>query len=204
MAILNVYLKTIQHLNERGYIYVWANLLWIALTLPVITAPAAWAGLAHLTHCAHTARQVSLSDFWEGFRANFWRGLVIGLITVVILMINVTNFLAFQPANPLVMTTLRAIWIGTILIWFSIQLYMWVLLDEMANPTLIGALRNAAVMVALNPLFTLGLWPGILIIAILSTVLTPAWLLLTGSMIAVLGTTAVLDRVREAKDSSAL
>ncbi|MEO1286758.1 MAG: DUF624 domain-containing protein, partial [Chloroflexota bacterium] len=71
MRILRFYWQSAKHLNYRGYVYIWANLLWIALSLLVITAPAAWAGLSVLAHRSHTKRQVTLDDFWDGFKQYF-------------------------------------------------------------------------------------------------------------------------------------
>lgn len=198
MAVLRVYWRTIRHLNLRGYVYVWANLLWLLLSLPLITAPAAWAGLMRLSHKAQTQPHADLNDFWEGFRANLLRGALIAVLTFGIVFINVTNLLAFRASTEPLVMPMRVIWISIIVFWLSMQLYLWGLLEEMEQPTLIGGLRNAALMVLQNPLYTLGLWPGILLLVALSMIFIPAWFLLTGSAIAALGTSATLDRLRAA------
>lgn len=198
MALYSVYRRAITHINLNGYIYIWANLLWIALSLPLITAPAAWAGLVHFSHTAQTRKRVNLSDFWDGFTANFWRGVVIGLITLCIIIVNVTNLLAYSTETDALTIVFRIVWVSAVLFWLSIQLYFWQILEEMESPTLIGGLRNAALMVIQNPMFTVGIWIGIVVLAILSTVFFPAWMLLTGSSFAILTTTAVLDRLRAA------
>ncbi|HRL13955.1 MAG TPA: DUF624 domain-containing protein [Aggregatilineales bacterium] len=198
MAVLRVYWRTLKHISLRGYVYVWANLFWVLLTVPIVTAPAAWAGLARLSHAAHTRPTVSLSDFWDGFRAHFWRGLILGAVTALIVVVNVSNLLAYASDDGALMPFLRAAWITAIIFWLSLMLYVWVIFEEMEQPTLIGGLRNALIMVLRSPFFTLGLWPGIILLAVLSTIFFPAWLLLTGSTIAALGTTAVLDRLEAA------
>jgi uncharacterized membrane protein YesL len=92
----------------------------------------------------------------------------------------------------------RLFWIMALLVWFSVQLYMWTLFYEMENPSLWQALRNAAVMVYLNPWFTLSLWALIIPIAMISVVIPALWLLLTGSLFAIVGTDAALDRLYKA------
>ena len=198
MAVLRVYWKTIRHINLCGYIYIWANLLWFALSLPIVTAPAAWAGLVHLSHKAQTKPRVNLDDFWEGFKANFKRGLVVGGLTLVILVMNLSNLATYGADGSLMSSALRALWAGAIVLWFSLLFYLWPLLMVMETPTLIGAFRNAGLMLLRNPLYTLGLWLGIAALVIFSLIFIPAWILLTGSVIAALATTATLDRLRAA------
>lgn len=198
MGILRVYWQTARHVNQRGYIYVWANMLWALMSLPIITAPAAWAGLVHLSHVAQTQQQVSMSDFWDGFRASFWRGLVVGFVTLIVLAVNLTNLVVYAPGEGVGAFTLRVVWISAVIVWLSILLYLWPLLEEMETPTLLGGLRNAALMLLRHPFFTLGLWPGIVLLAVVSTIFFPAWMLLTGGFIAALSTTATRDRLRAA------
>lgn len=198
MAVLRVYWKTIRHINTCGYIYIWANLLWFALSLPVVTAPAAWAGLVQLSYKAQTSPQVSLDDFWQGFRANLRRGLIVGLLTLVIVVMNLSNLATYGGDGSLVAGGLRWLWATAIGLWFTLLLYLWPLLAVMETPALAGGFRNAALMLVQNPLFSLGLWLGVAALIFFSLILLPAWILLTGSLIAALATTATLDRLRSA------
>jgi uncharacterized membrane protein YesL len=198
LAALRVWWRTLRHIYQRGYLYVWGTLCWALLTLPIVTAPAAWGGLVRMSHTALTSPTASLRDFWDGFKENLRRGLVVALVNVVIIVINVVNLLSYQGLVGLQYDLLRTVWIGSLAAWFSVQLYAFPLLYEMEKPSLVGAFRNAALMLLLNPLFTLLLWVGIVPIAILSSVFPALWLLLTGGIFAALGTIAVLDRLAAA------
>src|SRR5690606_40367795 len=58
----------------------WANLAFVALSLPLITLPAAYSALQRVGHLAHTdPSEANLSAFWETFRANLIRALPWGL-----------------------------------------------------------------------------------------------------------------------------
>ncbi len=191
--------RGLRNVNHRGYIYVWGNLLWLMLSLPIVTAPAAWAGLIRLSRTAQTAPSVNLDEFWQGFRDNLRRGFVLGVLNLVVVGINVVNLAAYWTQPGVGATVLRWVWLLALLVWFSIQLYLWPLFYEMKEPTLRGAFRNAAVMVYLNPLFTLGLWLVILPLVILSTFLfAVAWILITGGLLAAIANAAVLDRLEKA------
>jgi uncharacterized membrane protein YesL len=195
MAVLRVYWRSLKHLYLRGYIYVWANLLWVALSIPIITAPAAWAGLVHVSYKAQTQPTVSLEDFWEGFKANLPRDTLIGLLTALVLFVNYSNLYAYPFNGEVTRTLLNVVWFSAMLLTISLYFYLWVILEQMVTPTLLGGIFNALLMVLKNPFFTLGILLGIVVIMGISTVLFPLWFLLTGSSIAVLTTTAVLDRL---------
>jgi uncharacterized membrane protein YesL len=198
MSILRVYGRTLLNLNLRGFLYVWANLLFFLLCLPVITAPAAWAGLIRLSHRVQTQPNPSLDDFWQGFREHFWRSSGLGLISLLIVILNISNFLAYSGASGLLATLMRGVWIGIPLLWFSLLLYVWPLLEEMQEPNLRGALRNAFFMFLQNPFFTLALWPVVLLLFFLSFMLPVAFALITMSSIATLSSCATLDRLKAA------
>lgn len=195
MAVIRVLRQTVQHLNHRGYLFVWANVLCLVGMLPLITAPIAWAGLTVLAQRSVTQRQVSLEDFWEGCKRHFWRGLAVTFWNVVIVGINVLNLWAYATDPSPTASFLRPIWLGTLLVWATIQLYLWPILHQMQTPTLLGAFRNAGVMMLLNPLFTVGVWLALIVLWSISTVLTAMWLLLTMSVMALFLTIAVMDRL---------
>ena len=198
MALLHIYWQSIKHLNHRGYIYVWANLFWIALTLPIVTAPAAWAALNVLAHRARTRPSVNMDDFWEGFRSHFKRSLLNGLLTLCIVIINISNLLGYSNQTGLIMMVMRLVWLLTLLIWFSAQLYLWTILEEMETPTYWLGLRNALVMVIRTPITSLLLTFTASILFAFSIAFFPLMMLLTGSLIAILGVHAVLHHLHAA------
>jgi uncharacterized membrane protein YesL len=151
-----------------------------------------------LSHLAQTTPHVDLNDYWDAVRENLWRGLALGLITALLLWINLSNLYSYQHETGLFIWLLRGLWIGTLFIWFSLQIYLWPLYYEMENPRLSIAFRNAFLMIILNPLFTLALWLVIVLVAFLSTILPAVWLLLTVSFLACLCAGATLNRLRAA------
>lgn len=190
--------RGLRHLEQRGYIYIWGNLWWFVLSLPVITAPAAWAGLMRLGYVAHRDPGVNLDAFWDGFRSNLRRGFVLALLNAIVIGINLVNLWGVQAQSGLTYDVLRSVWLLVLALWFTVQLYLWPLFYAMDDPTLWGAMRNAAAMILLNPLFTLGLWLGLALILAFSMVFFIAWVLLTGGALAAIANSAVLDRLRAA------
>lgn len=195
MAAFRIAWQTIRHLNHRGYIYIWANLICAACMLPIVTAPAAWAGLVYLTYQMHRAPHADLNDYWQGFRENLRRGLWVTLLNAAVISVNVVNLMAYRDLHDPFTDAMRFVWFGTLALWFTVQLYLWPILMHMVTPTLKGALRNALVMVILNPVFTLVVWVILFALWSLSTLLVAAWLLLTLSVMSIFLTRAVLDRL---------
>ncbi|MBI5931936.1 MAG: DUF624 domain-containing protein [Chloroflexi bacterium] len=205
MAILQgwrVVLKGMNSVRLNGYAYIWGNLAFLLLSLPIITAPAAYSALVRVAH--ETQTQPSTADlglFWETFRANFWRALPWGVANLAFVGITFSNFLAYNNVPGFTVYILRLAWLAASLGWWGVVLYTWTLFYEMENPSVWGATRNALVMTLKNPLFTLAVVLGVTLLSVISTVLTMLWILLTWSVIAAIGTAAVLDRLAEFRSS---
>lgn len=197
MRILRFYWQSVKHLNYRGYIYIWANLMWVSLTLLIVTAPSAWAALSILAHRSYTRQQVTLDDFWAGFKQYFWIATLNGLITLVIFVVNIANLISYTPVDMLG-NIISFFWWLALLLWSGIQLYLWVIYEELKEKSLWTAYRNAFVMVLRNPIFTLALLVATILVLLLSVAVPPLLILLTGSMLTILGTGAALDCLNHA------
>jgi uncharacterized membrane protein YesL len=190
--------RGLRHFNHRGYIYVWGNVVWFLLSLPIITAPAAWAAMVRMSFIAQTTPTADNTDLWEAFRAYWRQGLVMGVANILIVGVNLYNLAAYWNAPDSIFILLRGVWILILAAWLVVQFYLWPLFFAMKEPALGGALRNALVMAILNPGFTLGVWLVAIVVLILSTTLVIPWILLTGGALASIATAAVLDRLEAA------
>jgi uncharacterized membrane protein YesL len=187
----------------NGYPYIWSNLAFVALSLPLVTAPAALSALFHVGHLAHTdPSEADLAAFWGAFRSNLWRALPWGVFNVLFAIINFNNLLAFASINSPVAVTLRAVWMIASVVWLGELLYTWPIYYEMSEPTVFGATRNALIMVIRNPVFTVVIVLVIGVVAVISTLLFASWLLLTWGAIASMANAAVLDRVERFRAAS--
>jgi len=89
----------------------------------------------------------------------------------------------------------QTIWVAAGIVWMGILLYTWPIYYEMEHPDLWGATWNAAVMVFINPVFTLVLILCTSIIVVLSIIFIAAWALLTWGAIAALSNAAAINRL---------
>lgn len=183
--------------ERYGWLYVVTNLMAVALSIPIITAPAAFAGLSRLSHTAQTGLTATYADFWQGVRDHFWRGIIAGIANVIVPGILWANFYGYRNQTDLLAVWLRLMWIVILVFWLGIQLYLWPMLEEMQQPNLRGAVRNAAIMLLQNPLFSLTLLVAVSLIAAISTALIVPWLLFSESVIACIANAAVLNRLEK-------
>jgi uncharacterized membrane protein YesL len=190
-----VWRRALRHLNHYGYRYVWANLAWFVLSLPLITAPAAWMGLIRMSHDLHTGKTSGLNEFWETFKQQLGRSVVMFVLNVLVIGINVSNLLSYRGIDNTFYAVLRTVWLCVLVVWIVAQFYLYPILLEMEKPNLLQGFRNALVMMILNPLFTLGIMLGVIALLVLSSLFIVIWGLLTGSLLAIVATSAVLDRL---------
>jgi uncharacterized membrane protein YesL len=188
--------RGLRHFFAQGWTYIWANVLWIALTIPIVTAPAAWAGMCHFSYHALRQPTTSFEPFWQGFRLHWRGGILVSLVGVALVFVTFINMLGFSQATGLAAFGLRLLWWLILVFWFGIQLYAFPLLPAMKEPTLAGGYRNAVVMLIRHPFYTLGVWLFCAPLLIISFVLPAAWLLITGGILAAIGSVAVQDRLR--------
>lgn len=191
--------------RKNGYAYIWANLAFLLLSLPIITAPAAYSALWRVAH--ETQTQPTTADlglFWETFRENLWRAMPWGFLNLAFVAITFSNFLAYNETPGLVVFGLRMAWLVSSFMWGGVVLYTWAIFYEMEIPSVWGATRNALVMTLKNPFFTLAILIGIILVSMISTILTMLWILLTWGAVAAISTAAVLDRLADIRTSQGI
>ncbi len=195
-AGLRVCWQGVRHWNRRGYLYVWANVFWALLTVLIVTAPAAWAGLTRLSYVAHRQPLVSLDDFWQGVRENLLRSIPLAAINVLLVVTTYSNLASYADEPGLGFLFLRGVWVLSLILWLLAQFFGWCFFYAMKKPTFIGGLRNAVVMMINHPLFCAGVTVGVLLVGALSTMLAAAWFLITGGILVSIANSAVQDRLR--------
>lgn len=197
IAALRVTWRGLVQFERYGWLYVGLNLLTAVLSIPLVTAPAAYAGLCHVSYSAQTNLTTSLSDYWEGFRANLGRGLIVGVANIAILGMLYSNLIYYADRSGVLFFGLRIVWLIIFITVISVEFYLWPILEEMEQPNLREGLRNALLMTLANPLFTLQLLITVfLLLAISISTVLPLFLIAL-SLTACLSTTAVLDRFEQ-------
>ena len=201
---LRVIWRGLNSVRIQGYSYIWANLAFFFLCLPLVTLPAAMSALFRVGYVAHTEPHESdLSLFWDTFRENLWRALPWGLAHAAFAIVNFTNLFSYADTPGPLAGGLRLVWLASGMVWAGIVLYTWPIYYAMQQPSLIQATRNAFIMVVRNPFFTVVILAGLLLLAAISTILVAAWVLLTWGAVSAIANAAVIDRLSVFRNSAA-
>lgn len=169
-----------------------ANLLWVVLTVPVVTAPAAAAGLFTLAHRASRRERVSLRDFFAGFREHAGPSLRLGvfdLAVTALLWFNIDFYshLGGPAEIPGMLLAGALVWVAAFLLLMHAHLYPLLVGGERSLRRL---LRKSALLTLDNLAFTVGLTFQALSLTALCVVTGAGLVLINGSLVSVLLTAA--------------
>lgn len=123
-----------------------ANLLWLALTLPVVTAPAALAGLYFFSDLVVRGEDPSLSTFFAGFRRYFFQSWTLAALNfgaLIVLLVNLFFYLG-QSNEWIRIIAIPIFYL--LLLWISAQTYLFPLMLQS------GSLANDESRRGMNPL----------------------------------------------------
>jgi len=160
---------------------------WLA---PLIAIPAgpAWAALANVTHRAARDIHVDRSFFTDGLRTYWKQALGVNAITMGVLMLLFINLLFYISRPQPVIQALTILFLLLLVYWAGVLVYVFAVLVGMKAPSVLGAVKMAAVMAFANPLFSVlivviaALLTGLsVVLAILVLIAWPGLMLLLGS-----------------------
>ena len=171
-----------------------ANILWLLLSLPIVTWPAATAGLFYLVRrvvqeeLEGTPREARLGDFWDGFQQYWLRSsllIVIDLAGLGVIAVALV-FYGGRPEEPLRWLVGPIGLVG--LAWIAAQLYIFPLLLERTENRSWEIMREALLMTLGYPLQSLSLLLTVLVLLIAAVALAGPVLFVFFSAIAMLQT----------------
>jgi uncharacterized membrane protein YesL len=171
-----------------------ANLIWLGLSLLLITWPAATAGLFYLARrvaeeeLTADPQPATIDDFWIGFR-QYWRRssiLAIGDLAGLALIVLALRFYGASTITPLSWLVGPITLIG--LAWAGAQFYIYPLLIQRPDARPWAIAREAFLMAISYPLNTFSLLLTVLFLSIAATILAGPILLIFFSFIAILQT----------------
>ena len=174
------------------------NIIWFLLTLPIVTAFPAAAGLYYATNQLAHQKGAGWKTFFDGFRIHFWLSWRWGLLNVIIILVAVSNTKFYGQLEAEWSVWLRGVIIGLSILWGIITLYTFPFLLEQEKQRLSTALRNSMVLLATRPAPVLSVAFLSLMLAVLSTVIVlPAWFFFTASLSVYLANKVVIDSVKK-------
>jgi uncharacterized membrane protein YesL len=189
-------------LYVRSIDLITANVVWFLLSLPLITAFPATAGLYHaMNHFAH-GRVGNGRVVWEGFRAHFWLSWKWGLANLAVFGILWVNIQFYGSLDAGWAVWARAFLIILFMLWGVLQLYTFPLLLEQEDQRIRTALRNSMVLFIRRPLQTIGWALTVFTLALGSSAFLPiTWIVITAALCLYFSNRATIEGIeRVARD----
>jgi uncharacterized membrane protein YesL len=179
-----------------------ANLLWVVLCLPVVTAPAATAGLFHLARQIARGKDTSLRDFFVGFRSHFFPAFKIGLVDLAALLVLWVNIDFYSHMRggaviPGMVLAAAMVWVAAFFLLMHVHLYPLLAGGESSLRQL---LRKSALLTLDNLAFTIGIAFQALSLSVLCVVTGAGLVLINASAEAVLLTEGHRELLRKYSD----
>lgn len=173
------------------------NLLWLVFTLVIVTAPPAALALFYVANRLARGDATDPRDFIQALGRYFGAGWRWGLIQTVVFFVLVGDvFLSGQLGGDSAIGRLaQGLYLVGLAFWLLLQLYTLAFLYEQETPSVRLALRNGAVMLGRNLIFSVTLGVLILLILTVGTIFFLLTLAAGGFFLALVGNHAVLNRL---------
>ncbi len=172
------------------------NLLWLVLTLLVVTAPPATLALFSVGNRMARGDPTDPGDFFRAFRRYFGVGWRWGAVQVVMLFLLIGDiYLTGRLSSSSAAQLGQGLYIAGLVVWLLLQLYALPFLFEQETPGVRMALRNGIQMLGTNVGFSVIM--GALLLLALAALTAAFALSLAGGgvLVALVGNHAVLNRL---------
>lgn len=182
---------------RRLGLMVLANLLWLLMSLPIVTWPASTAGLFALVRRVVTEElddatvEARIGDFWDGFRAHWKRGTLVTLLDLAGVGIIVVAFVFYGRSSVEPLRWLIGPIALVLVAWLAANLYIYPLLLHRRFSSAWEILREALLMALAYPLTSLSLLVTSLVLAIPAVALAGPILFVFFSAMATVQTVAL-------------
>ncbi len=180
------------------------NLLWTVSVLLIIPGPPATLALFTYSNLLAHGEMADFGDYWRAFRSQWgpaWRW---GLVNLVVIVLLAGDFiLTGQLSQSAFARFAQGFYVTALGAWLIVQLYALPFLIEQAGPSVRQALRNGAVMLGRNPVFSIFLSILLLVLLVAGIALFMLTLACGGVVVAAAGNRAVINRLEAHRQAPA-
>ena len=177
--------------------FVYMNLLWMILTILVLPAFPAYAGLIYASNKIANGEEGRLKLFFDGFKEYFWVSWKYGAINIifyVLVFLNIRHYTQYEGTG---FVLLQYFFLSAAILWSMLQVYVFPLLLEQDEPTIRKALWNSVVIFSKFPARSLGLCILVLVILAVSVFVPPLLVLISFSFLAYLANWRTIWAIQE-------
>jgi len=169
-----VFLASFRLTFQRIGLLLATNILWWLLTLPLITWPPATAGLFHVVRRLTNldeSEQTTWRHFFEGFRYYWLKSWQLMAINLILGLVIVYGFIFYFNQTGSILRYVAIPVFYMMLLWISMQLYLFPLLIEQKDKQIRLIFKNALVLALGNPIFTIAF--GLLLVSVILVTTIP-------------------------------
>jgi hypothetical protein len=173
--------------------------VWYPSVLSIITFPVATAAMYPIAYQVARGKTFHVSDYWDGVKAYWWRGLLWFLANIVVAILWYVNLDFYtQLIDSAWVLLIGGFWTSLFGVWLMTQLHFWPMLVVQEDPNILRAWRNSAILAMRFPVYTIliGLI-SLVLIALCSVLIAPLFLFLM-ALVAILYSNATLTLLVEA------
>jgi uncharacterized membrane protein YesL len=182
---------------RRLGIFLAGNVLWLVVSLPLITLPAATGGLFYLAYRVVSEERdldpkpAEIGDFWVGLRSYWQRCTLLGLLNFVALAMLVVALLFYlgSPVEPFRWLIGPVFLI--LIVFLGMQIYLFALLIVSPEASIWSIFRQAFLLFLAYPFDNLLLLISLIVLTAISLALAGPVLLLLFSLLALIQTVAL-------------
>ena len=178
MKAFTIMWRVIKSAYEELFLCVGMSLLWWAGLFLVVTGAPATMGIEHVANRLANYKRADSGFFWESARLHLRQGFFLFWLSVIVppaLAFNVW----FYANSEGWLRFISLVWLWVLLLWLLISQYLFPLFWQQDEPNIRLAFRNAALLTAKYPLYSLLLFLfQILLMIICVSVILPMPLLL--------------------------
>jgi uncharacterized membrane protein YesL len=195
-AVLDILRGALQDLWNDLWTTAVCNLLWLFAMLLVIPGPPATLALFFYGNRLAHGEVADIHDFLSAFRRYWgpawrWGALTLGVIFILLGDFSLTGRLNPSGSGRFI----QGFYLAALAAWLLVQLYALPLIFELEKPSVLLALRNAAVMLGRNLAFSVLLGALLAGLLLLGTGLFLMSVAAGGVLLASAGNRAVLNRL---------
>ncbi len=196
MKAFTVMGRVLKATYEELFLCVYLSVLWWLGQLLVVTAAPAMMGLNRVSNRVANYKRVDNSYFWEGARTEIAKGWLLYAIFLAAPIAIAFNFWFYIRVDGW-LRAFAIFWLWAFVTLLMVGQYVFPLMWQQDNPSIKLALRNSALLVARNPLYSFLMLLFELVLIALGIGLTLPLVLLTPAMLSLCGNFALNGLLQE-------
>ncbi len=198
MRLLRVFWHGLKDVYGELFLIIGLSLLWWLAMVTIIAAAPATTALSLIGYRLASEQRVNMDFAKAAFKQHFKLSWRIGLVTLAGTIIIAANLNFYAQVGGILRAAV-ILFLYLALAWIAINLYMYPLVHALDRPSMWLALRNAALITFANPIYSLGLVLGLLILTAVSVMVPVLVVMLLPGLTAIIGARALLDRLEVAE-----